>query len=137
MENSARPDPRRDAPFAALDADFVRFSCRCGRRLLAPAAMGGQAARCPACLTVARVPAPAKHESKIPELAPVDELPEVAPIEDAEPEVEPIEDEVEPVPEGDGELPELPPMEDAPAARNPVADGKAEDGDAGRAPPAP
>lgn len=108
--------PAREIPYASLAADFVRFRCRCGRVLQAVEGMEGHNVRCPACQAVEVVPGapveqaipvlapmPSKHESRIPELAPMD---------DAVAEVEPLagDAEVEPIPGDEGQLPELKPM---------------------------
>lgn len=42
--------------------DKIRFSCACGRRLVAPVAVAGKRARCPACKKVLQVPPPLPGE---------------------------------------------------------------------------
>lgn len=98
MDSSRRRPGKKRIPFASIVSDFIRFRCQCGRVLQVPESLAGQEALCPACHSVESVPAPApepmpeapKHESRIPELAPMEEaapeeVPELEPMDDAPP----------------------------------------------------
>jgi len=48
--------PLQARPVASADVEGVRFRCRCGRMLFAPAAMAGKVSRCPHCNAQLQVP---------------------------------------------------------------------------------